>query len=533
MMYGAGNNNLDISNNGNSYVIQDVQDMEKVGSQPGMNIIAMVSSARLSGNAKYYKIEHYDTETPDSLRSTVLTTLGSKSMAAKQTLTDFINFCAQNYPAHHYLLVIDDHGAGWPGTCSEDLPGGDHALMSMPDLKDAIANSSIRKVDILTFHACLMAMAEVAYEIKDVTDFMTACQFTMPMENVLGADLWLDYLKSNLGASDSTIAVTIAQKVLVRARAKGKTTTYAAIRSSAVGDLGARIGAFGNQLSTEGAQNWDEVLQSWQATNTSQLDAAYYCDLLEFASIAKQKPGLSTHPTIVTAANDLIANIRSAVIYTETYCATAPLVTRNGLNVHFPRTMEEFDSTNYVRLAFRATNWHQFIWNFVQSIGGGGQDPTGRCCYNNNANCAVNTQAACQQLTGNWTQGIDCNTACGGGGATCPATCANAVAIQFGQAVTQCQFTGAGQSHWFKVTVAAPHTYHFTLNGFPQNADYDLYTYVQCADYPNNPFGCSSDAVGPEDFDCTIQSGAGDLLIEVRAYQAPYGAYNLLVTQTN
>jgi hypothetical protein len=36
MVYGAGNNNLDTLNNATSYIIQDVQDMEKVGSQSGI-----------------------------------------------------------------------------------------------------------------------------------------------------------------------------------------------------------------------------------------------------------------------------------------------------------------------------------------------------------------------------------------------------------------------------------------------------------------------------------------------------------------
>jgi hypothetical protein len=56
MVYGAGNNDLDQANNNTSYIVQDVQDMEKVGSQNGMNIIAMVSRYNGGGNAKYYSV---------------------------------------------------------------------------------------------------------------------------------------------------------------------------------------------------------------------------------------------------------------------------------------------------------------------------------------------------------------------------------------------------------------------------------------------------------------------------------------------
>ena len=95
MLYGAGNNNLDVSNNNTSYIIQDVQDMEKVGSQPGMEIIAMVASERTGGQAKYYHVEYYPSENPDQLSSTVLADKGSKDMSDPVTLTEFLNYCSR------------------------------------------------------------------------------------------------------------------------------------------------------------------------------------------------------------------------------------------------------------------------------------------------------------------------------------------------------------------------------------------------------------------------------------------------------
>jgi hypothetical protein len=92
MMYGAGNNNLDSTNNNTSYIIQDVQDMEKVGSQTNMNVIAMVASFRTGGQAKYYRIEYHLNENPDQISSPMLQDLGSKDMSDPATLRDFINY---------------------------------------------------------------------------------------------------------------------------------------------------------------------------------------------------------------------------------------------------------------------------------------------------------------------------------------------------------------------------------------------------------------------------------------------------------
>ncbi len=67
--YMDGNNNLDESNNGTSYVIKDVQDLESVGSNDEVKIIVAVGSKKKGGVVKYYYIEKHTDELPDSLSS--------------------------------------------------------------------------------------------------------------------------------------------------------------------------------------------------------------------------------------------------------------------------------------------------------------------------------------------------------------------------------------------------------------------------------------------------------------------------------
>jgi hypothetical protein len=363
MMYGAGNNNLDVSNNNTSYIIQDVQDMEKVGSQPGMQIAAMVASERTGGRAKYYHIEYFPTENPDQISSPMLEDKGTKDMSDPATLKEFINYCKDHYPAEKYLLIIDDHGSGWPGSCSDEINGGG-GLLTMTELKNAIATSNLQRVDIVTFHACLMAMVEVGYELRTVASYLTASQFTMPMQNVLGADLWLAWLKDNNNASPRDLAQKIAEKVTVAAANKQKTAHYAMIDLSKMNDLGAKIGQLGNVLVTEAANHWDEVVHAWGQTHVTQYDNQAYVDLREFTNKLNAEPTLSTINLINTAAADVrnMLNSDNAVPYTNVNVAQGdPNVPRGGLCIHFPPSLELFDSSNYVTLDFRATNWHAFL----------------------------------------------------------------------------------------------------------------------------------------------------------------------------
>jgi len=192
--YMDGNNNLDISLNNTSYVIADVQEMEAVGSSDDVNMVVCVGSIKTGGIVKDYYVEHHTDELPDHISSPMLRNEGTRDMSDPQTLIDFLDYVKENYPAEHYLLIIDDHGGGWRGACSDDQNGSGN-LMSMRQIKSAIEDFG--GVDILIFHACLMGQLEVVYELKDVADYILGSEFTLPMESILGSQEWLDTLVSH------------------------------------------------------------------------------------------------------------------------------------------------------------------------------------------------------------------------------------------------------------------------------------------------------------------------------------------------
>jgi hypothetical protein len=350
----------------------------------------------------------------------------------------------------------------------------------------------------------------------------------MPMQNVLGADLWLAWLKDNSSAAPRDLAQKIAEKVSTAAANKQKTAHYAMIDLSKMNDLGAKIGQLGNVLVTEATEHWDEVVHAWGQTHVTQYDNPGYVDLREFTNKLQAEPTLSTINLINTAASDVrnLLNSDGAVPYTNVNVAQGdPNVPRGGLCIHFPPSLELFDSSNYVTLAFRATNWHAFLSTFLRSAGG--TDPVGRCCYNNNQDCGVGTQAECAGVNGQWTQGIDCNTPCTTTGG-CPTTCATAAAITLGQPVTTCQLAAPGAENWFTMTLNVG-VYRFQLGDFSAGADFDLFTYQQCADYPGSPTSCSGEAEGPEDFTCTITGAPVLVYFRVLDYDGA-GSYTLLIS---
>jgi len=364
--YFDGNNNLDISQNNTSFTIEDVHEFEHVGSTDEVKAIIALGSLKTGGLVKYYYVEKHENELPDSISSPVLQNLGTKDMSDPQTLRSFIEYVVNEYPADHYMLIIDDHGGGWRGSCVDEQNGaGD--MMTMPELRGAIPDDV--HLDIIVFHACLMSMAEVAYELKEKADYMVASEFTLPMQSVLGPQEWFAALTQNPDMGAAELAQKIVEAVYNAGENKGKTIHMAAIDLSKMTALGSKIADFGNALVTESGNYWDEVLDAWNHTHYTQYDDPAFVDLREYAKIVKQEPHIGNIPLIKNAADSLVSCINSAVLITMTNAAG---ITRGGLTIHFPSSEEQFDSTNYVKLAFKSTNWYSFLSQFIHSTGGGG-----------------------------------------------------------------------------------------------------------------------------------------------------------------
>ena len=106
--------------------------------------------------------------------------LGEIDMSDAGNLKDFISYCKTNYPSDNYALILWNHGGGVKGTersnfiysdysntpkavCWDDTTGDD-ACIYIGEITDTLTDSE--DVDFIGFDACLMGMAEIAYEYR-------------------------------------------------------------------------------------------------------------------------------------------------------------------------------------------------------------------------------------------------------------------------------------------------------------------------------------------------------------------------------
>lgn len=97
-----------------------------------------------------------------------------------QTLQEIERF----FPARHYGLTLWSHATGWTSrrkTFGEDDNGKTTTTqneMEIPELHSVL--SQLPKTDYIFFDACFMQCIEVAYELRDVTDYIIGSPAEIP-----------------------------------------------------------------------------------------------------------------------------------------------------------------------------------------------------------------------------------------------------------------------------------------------------------------------------------------------------------------
>lgn len=348
---------LDADNNLESEGIADFLEMASAPTTAGVNVI--VQFDRIPGydssygdwsSTKRFKVVNGMTPTAGS----ALSDIGEKDMGAAATLQDFIAWTVTNYPASNYLLVLWDHGGGWQsGVCFDDTSSGDS--LSMAELRSAIAGaeaSTLARLDVVGFDACLMGMVEVSYQLRSVADHLAFSEELVPgdgwpYDTILG-DLMVD--KTMDGAELSTAIVTRYMQYY----GTSGDETYSAVHEADASSVADAVDAFASAMIT----SMPSVRGSLDAARAASEEFyyPYYIDLYDLASeVASRVPAGPVH-----AAADGLKTAISAAVYAEGHGSGHPGA--HGLSIYFPSTAAQYDSSYGTSLNFTADHlWDEFL----------------------------------------------------------------------------------------------------------------------------------------------------------------------------
>ncbi|MBI2252076.1 MAG: hypothetical protein HYU63_04955 [Armatimonadetes bacterium] len=183
LVYLAADNNLE------EMMVKNVIDLEEVGSNQDMNIIAQLDrgdypssvSDKWQGCKRFFIEKDQDRQ---RINSPVIKDFGKEkvNMSDPKILKEFLVESLQNYPALHTFLVLNNHGAGWLGAMEDESHDNGENFMKLTDIKKAIQDAEKitgKKIDLIGFDACLMGQTEVAYQLKNLANYFVASQETI------------------------------------------------------------------------------------------------------------------------------------------------------------------------------------------------------------------------------------------------------------------------------------------------------------------------------------------------------------------
>lgn len=182
-------------------IYMDLNEAEQIGSSQYVKVVAQIDryAGGYAGDGDWHGTRRYLLQQdPDLFRvnSPVVQDLGEVNMADPRTLYDFATWAIKNYPADHYVLIMSDHGMGWPGGFTDPNPSTRSGLntafsqvvksnmMYTNDFDVALANivkdTGIGSFDIVGMDACLMSEMEVLSALAPYTQYTVGSEEVEP-----------------------------------------------------------------------------------------------------------------------------------------------------------------------------------------------------------------------------------------------------------------------------------------------------------------------------------------------------------------
>ncbi|MEF3280563.1 MAG: hypothetical protein K6357_06320 [Elusimicrobiota bacterium] len=190
---------------------KDLDEMKQVGSTDKVNVVVEIGE-KGKGSKRLLVLKKSGFF---SSGEKVYSEDKNSDMGDYKRVIDFVKWAKTNFPAKKYILVLWNHGLGWIDPNLQQHTAGTGASKGVlfdDDTKNYVRTKQLGEilkatgfVDVVIFNACLMQMAEVAYEIKDYTSLIIGSEETM-LAYGFEYDKFLNFLNSNVNFSKKQIS---------------------------------------------------------------------------------------------------------------------------------------------------------------------------------------------------------------------------------------------------------------------------------------------------------------------------------------
>ena len=157
----------------------DLQEMLNASFGRNINLLIYTGGCKAWKNSAVSSSDNQIWQVRDGKLVCLQKDLGSVSMTDPGTLAGYIQWCAKNYPASRYELILWDHGGGSVSGYGYDEKFTSSGSISLAGLDSALSAAGV-KFDFIGFDACLMATVETALTMSQYADYLIASEETEP-----------------------------------------------------------------------------------------------------------------------------------------------------------------------------------------------------------------------------------------------------------------------------------------------------------------------------------------------------------------
>lgn len=199
-----------MDNNLSTTLDEHLNTLERAGSSAGINVLALTDGDEKGDTRQYYLRQDRDFKKITSPYVRVGQG-GESDTATAAAVKRAVRWADGTYPAKFRWVDINSHGGGYYGICIDDR-GSD--VIHMPQLAGALAGGG--PIDLLTFDACQMATAEVAFELRKVAKVMVASE-----DDSLALGMNYDKSLMQLASQPASDPAALARDLVLRAQRLG------------------------------------------------------------------------------------------------------------------------------------------------------------------------------------------------------------------------------------------------------------------------------------------------------------------------
>lgn len=374
LVYINGNNDLD------AYGQFNINQMERVGSTEQVNVVVQWASTANQKTQRLFITQDRDNR---KVTSPVMEGLGKVDMGDWHTLVSFIQWGVEHYPAKHYFIDVWDHGSGWhdlklksysPNFNPMDISHDDHSknMITTPQLGQAMSEAARimgHKVDIYGSDACLMAMAEIASEMKNSVHYFIGSEEIEPGEGWPYDAILAEWNKKNSTSAEEVAKIVTNEYVKSYQGGGGGSfnsyneVTFSAFNLEKTERMYSAVSALGAYLRRLDRSKQKKVVQAFARTQMF-----YHSDYRDFLDLFSQLEKLNL---IELSKEVSLQGVKDAIHeYVIVNRVTTDYAQATGLSIWLPTKLSTYKSYSeyYSTLQFQHdTRWGDALREVLQA----------------------------------------------------------------------------------------------------------------------------------------------------------------------